>query len=170
MFIGLNEPLLLKIDVICFCIRYKNMSDIIDFKILSTDLYGTCKYNFNIIPAFVESINSYLNKGYTFHGSTKFNGAYSVTQVLVKYKNQATKPTIDEYKLICFAVAGSGSATVGAGPVVQFEKDIIDELNNGWSLYFDTEIYRITDPHRCEVHLMQGLVKYKKPEINLLDI
>ena len=144
------------------------MSDIIDFKIISTPLYGF-SYNFNeAIPAFVESINSYLKKGYTFHGSTKFNGDYSVTQVLVKYKNQHIKPTIDEYKLICFAVAGSGSATNGAGPVVQFEKDIIDELNNGWSLYSDTEIYRICG--RNEVHLIQVLVKYKKPEINLLDV
>jgi hypothetical protein len=71
---------------------------------------------------------------------------------------------------MCFAVEGSGSATVGAGPVVQFEKNIIDELNNGWSLYSDTEIYRMKGPHRCEVHLMQVLVKYKEPEINLLDL
>ena len=147
------------------------MSDIIDFKVLSTELYGSYKYNFGpSIPAFVDGINCYLKKGYTFHGSTKFNDSYSVTQVLVKYKNQPTKPIIDEYKLICFPVEGSGSATVGAGPVVQFEKDIIDELNNGWSLYSDTEIYRMKESHRREVHLMQVLVKYKKPEINLLDI
>ena len=146
------------------------MSDIIDFKVLNTELYGRYKYNFNeAIPAFVESINSYLKKGYTFHGSTKFNDTYSVTQVLVKYKNPP-KPTIDEYKLMCFAVEGSGSATVGAGPVVEFEKSILDELNDGWSLYSDTEIYRINESHRREVHYMQVLVKYKKPEINLIDM
>lgn len=162
------SALLVKIDLF-FAMQNNSMTDIIDIKILSTELYGTYKYNFSeAIPAFVESINSYLKKGYTFHGSTKFNDSYSVTQVLIKYKNY--KPTIDEYKLMCFAVEGSGSATVGAGPVVQFEKNIIDELNNGWSLYSDTEIYRMKESHRREVHLMQVLVKYKEPEINLLDL
>ena len=145
------------------------MSNIIDYKVISTELYAY-KYRFDMIPPFIESINSYLKKGYTLHGNTKFNNTYSVTQVLIKYSKQYTSTHINEYNLIYMAVEGSGSETVGAGPVVKFEKDVLDELNNEWSFYSDIQIHRIIQSHRNEVHYMQAFVKYKKSEVNPFDI
>lgn len=151
------------------------MSDIIDYRVVSTDLYGISRYTFEgSMVGFIKSVNALLKRGYSLHGSTKFNGRYSVTQALVKYSNQPSTPYIDEYKVLYFAVEDSNKHRAGAKPVINFEKDVLDELNNGWTLCSDLEIYRCVEHagmggiREAEVLYAQALVKYRSSEINLL--
>lgn len=99
---------------------------------------------------FRKKVLSYLKKGYTLQGFTKSIGP-CLSQVIVKY----SKP----YGLIIqdYAVLGSTGSDM-----LQFERNVMDSLNDGWSLYGD----HIYSKYESDLlFTLQAIVIYKKPTI-----
>jgi len=149
------------------------MSNISDYKVLFTEFTDGAKMKGDL-EKFVKTVNSYLKNGYTLHGSTKgsFVEYGSCSQVVVKYLKPNTGPIIEKYCVVYGKFQKWGDDNHKIVGLMSFEKIISDSLREGWVLYGDTEYaYKHSDGlNNCFHSHWQTLVKYKQPEVNLLDI
>jgi len=95
------------------------MSKIVGYRVLTINSSKN-------IPFLEQSINKYLNKGWTLYGNTLHYLEESVenfSQTLVKYSD-STFPTFYKYILLTYS-----------GPEFNFERWVIELIKNSWTLY-----------------------------------
>jgi len=121
------------------------MSNIVDFKVLSVDLYKI-KWR-EAIPKFDDEVNSYLDKGYTLHGTTLNTGLnwvhHKFIQAVVKYSKNPPGPVIKKYHLLFVAYQHHSDETY----LQLFEKCVCDQIRNGYTLHGDIQYLQTEHEH-----------------------
>jgi len=164
------------------------MSDILSYKVLTVDLWDgedfPCSSNPSVekhgikgyerLPGFIEKVNTYIQNGYTLHGTTLNVSNGSITehrfsQAVVRYINMSF-PIISEYLLIYST--SSGKLRQLTGEIIDrntnhsdFEEKIFHHLQNGWNLFGDLQSCHsktATSNYNGEHQYSQALVKYKQ--------
>jgi len=142
------------------------MTTIIDFKILTADLYGV-NYK-EAIQKFNNEVNTYLQKGYTLHGTTLNTGInwvnHKFIQAVVKYSGISPGPIIKNYNLMYVTYPYNTDNT----ELRLFEKNICDEIRNGYILHGDIQ-YLQTNKGGSENNYSQALVKITNPKITIAE-
>jgi hypothetical protein len=146
------------------------MSNIVDFKILSIDLY---KIKFKeAVPKFNDEVNSYLQRGYTLHGTTLNTGInwvhHKFIQAVVKYSAIPPGPVIKKYHLLYVAYP-SYPCDLDQPLLLLFEKSICDQLHNGYTFHGDMQ-YLETGRGGTENNYSQAFVQISNPNITTSDI
>ena len=143
-------------------------SNIEDYRVLNQLFVGNGIVGYKTVDEFAEEINSFLQKGYTLHGTTSIQGHYSgdlsVTQVVIKYSN-ANENKISKYKLVhgefCHKFGNqrymNGEQQDTANKRL-FEMTVGEDLRGGWSLHGDLQCIKM---ERESPHFIQALVKYR---------
>jgi hypothetical protein len=140
------------------------MTNIVDFKVLGVDLY---KINYKeALPKFNDEVNSYLDKGYTLHGTTLNTGLnwvhHKFIQTVVKYSGIPPGPVIKKYNLLYVTYPNNSDETL----LRLFEKSVCDELRNGYTLHGDIQYLQTDHGHNYS----QALVQISNPNITISDI
>jgi len=130
-----------------------NDSQILDYKVITSPFTMDSK----TVTSFINTITSYLKKGYCLRGSIKTIGPH-ISQVIVRY-SKPTLPLVIDYTLIGQKFSHNNS---------WFENKIMEYIHDGWELYGDHD-YSAYDTAQ-DSQFWQVLVKYNKPEVNLLDL
>jgi len=138
------------------------MNTILDFKILTADLY---RVNYKeAIQKFNNEVNTYLQKGYTLHGTTLNTGInwvnHKFIQAVVKYSGISPGPVIKNYNLMYVTYPYNTDNM----ELRLFEKNICDEIRNGYILHGDIQ-YLETDKCGSENNYSQALIKISSSEI-----
>jgi uncharacterized coiled-coil protein SlyX len=140
------------------------MSILVDFKIINLTHNGADSFKENM-RKFIHIINDYLQKGYTLHGNTTADGgepAYQTfSQAVVKYSGTTPVPIITSYKLQWCAYNNNG---VDASNKHIFERNIIDEVLNGYTLHGDLMYFHCGSNHMYHCY-SQALVKIAKSSV-----
>lgn len=140
------------------------MSNIVDFKVLSVDLYKI-KWR-EAIPKFNDEVNSYLDKGYTLHGTTLNTGLnwvnHKFIQTVVKYSGSPPGPVIKKYNLLFVAYQDHSDETY----LQLFEKCVCDQIRNGYTLHGDIQYLQTEHEHTY----CQATVQISNPNMTISDI
>jgi len=148
---------------------------IVDYKLLKLAVNGDNKY-VDLRTDFVKLVNKYLAGGWYLLGDTQYTGAkcyfHCLTQVVVKYDKPPSEPIISAYSISSY---GEGAYDFNEKDgVVQresYERLILSDLRDGWILYGNLQAATHNGSSGTPVYLFtQVLVKYKKPEVDLLGI
>jgi hypothetical protein len=142
------------------------MTTIVDFKILTAGLYGV-NYK-EAIQKFNNEVNTYLQKGYTLHGTTLNTGInwvnHKFIQAVVKYSGISPGPIIKNYNLMYVTYPYNTDNM----ELRLFEKNICDEIRNGYILHGDIQ-YLETDKCGSENNYSQALIKISTPKVTLTE-
>lgn len=130
-----------------------NTSEILDYKIITSEFTMDSKK----LTSFINTITSYLKKGYSLRGSIKTIGPH-ISQVIVRY-SKPTQPFIIDYTISGYKGSNTNSL---------LERNVMDLIHDGWELYGDLE-YSAYDTGQ-DAQFWQVLVKYKKQEVDLLGL
>lgn len=147
------------------------MSAIIDFKIINSERMGGRDALLKHIPTFNDTINDYLQKGYTLHGTTIKGGQsgdnYTYSQAVIKYAGATPGPVIKNYNLLWHSFDQFGSSYEPFQSV--FEKNILDEIRNGYTLHGDLHYIYCIGRLGASHNFSQALVKISQLTVTFAE-
>ena len=145
------------------------MNTIVDFKILTCRLKGDGNEEIpKIMQGFDNTVNDHLQKGYSLYGTTVKDGTsaqyQTYSQAVIKYSGSTSGPIIKKYKLQwCYYGAYSDDNIR-----IAFERNIIDEIRNGYTLHGNLHYTYYDSGHSTHCY-SQALVKISQPVVTFTE-